>query len=170
MLNIRISDVVNQIVEHELVNKGRDGKALYMHFDLHMSYYSEDSARGLHVRSSRGLHLLYHCPRERSYISVFSGVTASPFDNAKDVKTWKHETTHDSCWRSISAFSSLYFDMAEEINSSLVANGHKAVAPAMMDECNNFALFGKKMFSWFPVTVKTDDDDVSRYRKIVTLL
>jgi hypothetical protein len=115
MLNIRLDSVVNQIVRQELVESNReplpDGAecvALHMNFDCRLSYYTAEYT----YYQSRGLHLLYHATPGYSYITVFSGVTDSPFDKIDKVTEWKHECTHDSCWRDIGVFSHIYFDMA----------------------------------------------------------
>lgn len=101
MLTIGISRFAYQIVKQELAYKGRLNEALYIHFDLGMGHYTERKS----YTQRRGLHLLYYLRPEMSYITVFSSITASPFASIKEVPGWKHECTHDSCWRDINVFS-----------------------------------------------------------------
>lgn len=174
MFNLPLMSVVNKIVEHELVGKGRDKEALHIHLDLRMSYY------GIHevFNTSRGLHLLYWVPLRFSYISVFSAVTSSPFTKAKEIETlskvkeleatgWKHEITHDSCWREIRTVTDLYFEMAKEIMTAM-GDEAKLLAPVDMSEHNDFALFGS-LFDWIPVEISKDPTDPHNYRKIIVL-
>lgn len=172
MLNIKIETVVNQIVRQELVEKNRgplpDGAeniGLYMNFDCRLSHYTNEKT----YNESCGLHLLYHCIPGGSVITVFSGVTDSPFDSIKTVKHWKHECSHDSCWRDIGVFSNVYFDMARKINEAMLAHGLKDIAPKDMHENNSFNGFDK-VFSWVKVNVSVDKADKNRYRKVLELL
>lgn len=165
MFNLSLTGVINKIVEQELVGKGRDGEALHLHLDLRMAYYTKT---GGEYDTSRGLHLLYYVPDCASYISVFSAVTLSCFTKVKDVFDWKHEVTHDSCWRDISTINDLYFQMARQVIASLGDKG-KDLAPKDMTEHNSFALFGN-LYDWVPVEVKKDYTDPHSYRKSIVLL
>ena len=171
MLTINISDVAHQLVQQELVGKGRENEALYFCFDLRMQF----SEGGVRFWQSRGLHLLYHLRPDMASISVFSCVVVSPFAKIKDIvknglavgtNSWTHETTHDSCWRDIRVFTRTYFDMAQCINDVL----REEVAPAAMNETNSFGVFNNKVFQWLPVKVSIDPNDGSNYRRIVELL
>jgi hypothetical protein len=165
MFNLPLVSVVNKMVEHELVGNGRDDEALHFHFDLRLAYYLP---KGYKCNASAGLHLLYHLNKGYSYVSVFSAITESPFTKIAGVTEWKHETTHDSCWRELRTVVNLYFQMAEEINLRLKSSGHKEVAPCEMTEHNNFALFGK-LYQWVPVQVTKDPSDKHNYRKLITI-
>jgi hypothetical protein len=164
MLTIPIRSLVNQIVRQELQHKGRRDEALYLNFDLRMGYYT--NARSF--EQSRGLHLLYYLPPQMSYITVFSGITASPFDKIQQVKEWKHECTHDSCWADINIFTNTFFEMAGKINEAMEEEGLPMVAPAAMSEHNGFRLFKSSLFEWVKVRVSRDMTDM--YRRSVELL
>jgi hypothetical protein len=168
MFNISLISVVNKIVEHELIGKGPPTllrqEALHFHLDLRMSYYGKNEVFDI----SRGLHLLYYVRPGYSYpISVFSAITSSPFTKAKEVNEWKHEVTHDSCWRDIRTITELYFQMADQILTAMGEEG-KSLAPKDMHEHNGFALFGP-LYDWIPVEVKKDLTDPNNYRKTVIL-
>lgn len=163
MLKIEARNVVYSIVQQELVHKGRDNEALYINLDLRMSYHVGGDA----FDQSRGLHLLYSCPTGMSYITVFSGITDSPFAKIGEVKAWKHETTHDSCWRDINTFSQVYFDMARGINVSLSEEGREAIAPIDMYEGSSFR---GNLYQWVPIKVTKDSSDRNNYRRMVELL
>jgi hypothetical protein len=94
MLQMRLDRLVQQIVSHHLLGQGREKEALYLNFDLRMSSFSKSDT----FDASRGLHLLYHLRPGYQSVSVFSAVTDSPFSGCAGMK-WKHEVTHDSCWR-----------------------------------------------------------------------
>lgn len=166
MLSMRIDSLVASLVRHELVGKGREDEALYINFDLRLSSHTNE---GDSYNQSRGLHLLYHVNPGYSYITVFSGITPSPFGKAKDVEKWKHECTHDSCWRDIQVFSQLFFEMAKQINAERVEDGLPEIAPAHMHEHNSFPLFDK-MYDWKRVRITKDPNDSNSYRKLVELL
>lgn len=167
MLSMRIETMVGGLVR-QLLKGGREGEVLHFHFDLSMGYHAHVNNGGDSYTARRGLHLLYWLPPERSYITVFSAVTLSPFVKVGDVKEWKHECTHDTCWRDIGVFAQVYFDMAKEINALLVADGHPEVAPAAMSEHNSSPIFGD-FFEWLPAKVVTDPTDDRNYRKLITL-
>lgn len=168
MFKLDLRDVVSHIVRSELVGKGRENEALYLNFDLRMSYYRE----GQEYYSSSGLHLLYHLRPDFASVSVFSGITSHPLAKIREVENWKHEGTHDSCWRNIDLFSTLYFAMAENINAKLEGDGFDSVAPADMNESNSFnSLFnGGKYFDWVPVKVSMDRSDENGYRRMIEVL
>ncbi len=165
MLNMRIDCIVGQIVRQELVDKGRD-EALYINIDCRLGFYK---VAGETYNQSRGLHLLYHVNPGYSYITVFSGVTDNPFGRIETVPYWKHECTHDVCWRDIAIFSDVYFQMAGEINARLKTNGQKEIAPIEMHESNSFAGFDK-VFDWKKVQITKDPNDPNNYRKMLKLL
>lgn len=169
MLSMRIDNLIARIVRQELFAKDcSNNDAIHFHLDLRMSYHVAD---GKSYDDSCGLHLLYHRMPNGSYITVFSATSfASPFRKINEVKEWKHETTHDSCWRNINAFSKAYFDMAANINSQLVKDGLQEVAPIEMSEYNDFALFGNA-FNWVKVDVSKDPNDYPyNYKRLVKLL
>lgn len=173
MLTIRVETVVAAIVDQELRRKGRNKEALHFHFDLGMHYHHTYASGKVETFSQRrGLHLLYHCNVHSTYITVFSAITVSPFAaiNKVEDEDWKHEASHDSCWRDIRAFQESYFDMAEDINSALEKKGIEEVAPAAMQEHNSPAMFGQGLYSWVPVEVSKDPNDERNYRKIVKVL
>jgi len=164
MLQMSIRNVAHQIVQHELLGKGREKEGLYLNFDLRMSHHTD---RGSYDQS-RGLHLLYYVHPHGTYVTVFASVTKSPFATLRDVKEWKHECTHDSCWRDINTFSQVYFDMAECINSALQKNKLDAIAPKDMHEYNSFGRSG--LYEWVPVEVTKDPEDDRNYRRLVKVL
>lgn len=164
MLEMKIETLVAAIVRQELRGKGREGEALYFHFDLGMGYYTDDQS----YKARKGLHLLYYLtPDSGSYITVFSAVTDSPFTKIGEIKKWKHECTHDTCWRDIGVFSQVYFAMAEEINAMLKQDGLEEVAPKDMSEHNSFPIFNDLAYSWKKVRVSKDPNCESSYRKMV---
>ena len=165
MLEMRVSHVVEQVVRQFLLptDGGRESEAIHFQFDIDLSYWGKKAEYEFNERA--GLHLLYHRKPECAAVSVFSGLTESPFDRMKEVKKWKHETSHDSCWRDINVFSQLYFGMADRINAKL----EKKVAPCEMRQFNNFAMFNG-LFQWVPCEVSYDPDDPHRYRRKIVLL
>ncbi len=168
MLKIDVRNVVHAIVEQELSGKGRDTEALYLNFDLRMSQHLPEGFDGKSYDESRGLHLLYQVNPGFSYINVFSGVTDSPFARIRDVAEWKHECTHDSCWRDINTFSQVYFEMAECINAARKADGFPPVAPANMHEWHSIGRAG--LFQWVKANVRKDPNCERNYRRIVEVL
>lgn len=171
MLSMRIDSLVAGIVRQILIEGGgKNGQALHFHFDCRMGYYAHVNDGSESYSAARGLHLLYYLPEGMTYVSVFSGITDSPFDKVSEVKGWKHESTHDSCWRDdVKAFGQVYFGMAEEINAQLKQDGHPEVAPAAMSEHNSFRLMGP-VFDFIPVKVEKDPEDKYNHRRIITLL
>jgi hypothetical protein len=120
------------------------------------------------------LHLLYHVNPNGSYVNVFSRVDSSPFLKVNATKSvgagdWQHECSHDSCWRNISVFSGLYFELAELINKALIADGFSAIAPKDMSEHNSSALF-ENLYNWVKVQLEKDPMDQYNYRKLVKLI
>lgn len=172
MLQIQVQNVVHAIVEQELRGKGREDSALYIHLDLRMSHHTDDKS----YDQSRGLHMLYYCLPHMNYISVFSSVTDSPFTGLRDVKEWKHECSHDSCWRDVNTYSQVYFKMAEDINSEIKQDWEKKhpgriapqVAPKDMHEWHSFGRSG--LYMWVPVKVRKDPKDTNNYRKLVEVV
>ncbi len=167
MLNIKIETLVAQIVRQELVNQicRAENLGLYFNFDLRINH--NDYPRS--YNESRGLHLIYHANPGGSYITVFSGITDSPFAKIKDVDNWRHECSHDSCWRDINVFSATYFDMAAKINEAMVKDLRKEIAPKDMHEYSSFNGFDKA-FDWVKCRVKKDETDTNNYRKVLELL
>ncbi len=161
MVNIRISSLAEAIVHSELIRKGREKEALYLNFDLRMSYYHE----GEEYHQSRGLHLLYHVIPGGGVVNVFSAVTMSPFANIVDVREWSHDCSHDTCWRDISVFSKVYFEMAEHINQLRLVDGREPIAPRDMHEWHNI----RELYRWVPAIIAKDPTDERSYRKMVTL-
>lgn len=165
MFSLRFDQLVSTIVNQELVGKGRDKEVLYINFDCRIAYYTNEKS----YNQSRGLHLIYGCRPGYSYVDVFSGVTESPFGSIREVESWKHETSHSSCWRDIKVFSSLYFEMAELINAERAKDGLKPVAPIKMSEHNSFRNHNR-LFDWVPAIVETDPLDEYRYKRILKLI
>lgn len=170
MLSMRIDSLVAQIIQHEMLRPQaqpglRKNAALYLNFDCRMSVYLKDHE----YSQSRGLHLLYHVVPGSASVSVFSGLTQSCFGKITEVDEWKHETSHDSCWRNVQVFSQLYFAMANQINKELVSDGKEEVAPVMMNEHNGFRNL-HSLFEWAIVDVTKDPTDQHNYRRIVKVL
>lgn len=165
MFEMSLQNLVNAIVDQELARKGNDTHGLYFSFDPGLSFYS-DSGEDYSAKR-RGLHLLYQVNAGYSYINVFSAVTDSPFDPISKCE-WKHEHTHDSCWRSVNAISDLYFEMAEEINQQLEADGKPRIAPRDMCQYVHTAL-SRNLYSWVPCKVEKDPADPHNYRRIVII-
>jgi hypothetical protein len=170
MLSMKIEDLVSAIVRQELIGKGREDEALHFSFDISLSYYQD----GKSYSKRCGLHLLYHVNPNGSYVNVFSRIDASPFTKVnapqgEGVGEWVHECSHDSCWRNIRVFSTLYFDLAAQINQALIADGFTAVAPKDMSEHNNSPLF-EALYTWVKVKLEKDPTDQYNYRKLVKLI
>lgn len=177
MFNIGISHLVTHIVEHAFrdqkgdpnahrnLQKGYDTDALYIHFDVSMAHYHN----GGEYSQRKGLHLLYQRDPGYSYITVFTGVTESPFAKIKEVE-WKYITHHDSCWKDVSTFSEVYFDMAKKVNEMLVKDGLPEIAPRDMTEHNFLPLFGADLYKWVKIHMKKDPTDERNYRRLVTIL
>jgi len=165
MLSIAINRLANKIVEQELLKKGgRTDEALYLNFALRTSVFTKANR----YSEMRGLHLLYHMPNGSRSISVFSGITPAACSLIRDVREWKHEISHDSCWRDIRTFSNVYFEMAERINTRLEEDGIEGVAPADMYNDNDFNMMGE-VFSFIRVSVSKDISDPMSYRKRIML-
>lgn len=161
---MQISDVVAAIVKQELYGNGRENEAIYFSFDVSMSHYTKTK----HYKQRNGLHLLYQVNPGFTYINVFSAVTDSPFANIKTVE-WKHECTHDSCWRDVNIFGDVYFGMAAKINSMLKADGLNELAPQDMHEYN-INSFSKGLYRWIPVKISKDPNDKNSYWKLVQVV
>jgi hypothetical protein len=167
MLSISISKIVNQIVKHALLSntERKEGEGLYLSFDCGLGHYTNSNS----FSSRCGLHLVYHCLPGMTYVDVFSMVTNSPFAKVKDFdgSDFTHEVTHDSCWRDIEIFSSLYFGMAREINEKMKAAGLPEVAPGLMTDHSSFQLFDDNLWKWIPIKVKKDPAE--HYRKTLEI-
>ena len=180
MLEMRVSDVAEQIVMHTFTNGtdrrqkegsdgGRDAQAIYLNFDVRLSNYDLEHNR-FQYTASRGLHLLYHKLRGGSSISVFSAVSSSPFDRLKTIKEWKHQATHDSEWRRVRIFNDVYFEMAEEVNAQREAAGLAEIAAAeMIQYCVFAGIAEERLFQWVPVSIKKDPEDQYDYRRLITI-
>lgn len=165
MFEIRLDRLAQQIVTHFLCGQGKEDAGLYLDFDVRLS--------SRHVADTvvRGIHLLYHQRPHSAYISVFSGVTPSPFDKYATVKEWKHEVTHDSCWRELRVFSDTYFTMAEEMNVMRKKEGLKEIDPVSMSQFVSFAGIARDhLCQWLKVKVAKDETDERNYRKVIQVL
>ena len=164
MLSMSIKILVAQLVNQELHKNKDEGLAMHFSFDIGISDYDE----GFQTSRRCGLHLVYWCLPGSSYITVFSGITESPFRQAKDVHEWEHEMTHDSEWRQIGAINKMYFGMCRSINESRVAAGLETKAPILMAEHNNFSKLDV-VYQWLKVEVNMDPKDEAGYRKALVL-
>lgn len=170
MFDMRISTLTHAIVRgifqqcSPANSDKRQNEALHINFDVRMDDYELKNAR-----IAKGLHLLYWCPPSSSYITVFSGVTASPFDDFKKVQKWTHEVTHDCCWTDTKVDNDLYFAMAAELNGMRVAAGLKRKAPVEFSQYAGFPAFRENIYRWVPVSVTKDSTDTYSYRRVLTL-
>lgn len=160
MLTMKIETLVNALVQSELSKNQEKNKALYFGFDLHLSVSTPS------VFKRRGLNLLYY--KEGAFTSVFSAVTNLQW-SVPEKTEWKHEVSHDSCWRDIRVFSETYFKMAEEINKYLRDFGYEEVAPCNMNQLNTPRMFGS-LYEWKKVKVIKDSTDQNNYRRLVELI
>lgn len=162
-LETLISGIVNQVLL-ETPYKDRDiKKGLHFGFDVSLSSY----VNGKEYNVRKGLHLVYYA--RTNYVTVFSGVTEKFFTSPKEVTEWKHEATHDSCWRDIVAFTNLYFDMAERVNEKRVIAGLKSVAPKNMEQNVFFMGFGRDVWNFIDVEIDYVDKSDSYSRKLTIL-
>lgn len=167
MLTIEVGSIVNNLVEQLLVKPRGNEKVLHFGFKCVLAYYEHTNHGGRSYDSHCGLHVLYHLKPQRTYVDVFSAITDLS-TKIHDVKDWRHEASHDSCWRDIAAFNKAYFDLAENVNEKLEADGHERVAPMHMSEHNGPQLFGP-VFSWVNATVTKDPACDRSYRKLITI-
>lgn len=166
MLNMRVDHLVETVVDQFLYGKGREDEALHFAFDVSMSYYTD--TKTFSVR--RGLQLLYYALPHSNTIHVFSARTEKPFTSSKEVNKWKHQVSHDSCWRGTSdnrAFANTYFEMANDVNQLLTESGFEEVAPIKMIE-HNFC-YGN-LFDWVKVKMSKDPNDNHGYRKLIEVI
>lgn len=188
MLNVSIDTITSALVLQLLVDVGgKDNVALHFNFDLSLSYHPTGVRKLTTTKANeetfsfsrskygvrQGLHLLYHLKAGYGSVDVFSAITESPFDKCNQVASWKHETSHDSCWANLPLFSTTYFGMANKINAMLKEDGFEEVAPVDMFECNAPCLFnprGETLFNWVPVEVSKDPQDKNNYKKIIKVL
>lgn len=166
MLSMRVDTMINALVSHLVEEGSSKNEALHFHLDLRMATYIGDGNR--RFSASRGLHLLYYREANSAYVHVFSAVLDSPFATIASVTEWKHECTHDSCWRDVGVFAQVYFGMANEINDARADAKLEAIAPKDMSEHNGFAMFGKP-FTWRKVKVMKDETDDNSYRRKVVV-
>lgn len=166
MLNIKLEVLVAALVRQELQEKNGNDKALHFHFSCTLGYYTPNKS----YDQRRALHLLYYLKPGYNSISVFSAVLPSGWDKIDKVVNWKHETTHDSEWRSIHTFADVYFGMATAINEAMLSDGLPEVAPITMTEYNSFPLFHNRVYDWQTVEVSKDPTDDYNYRKLVKVI
>src|SRR5690606_2308211 len=138
-------------------------KGLHLSFDVSLSSYTNSKE----YNARCGLHLVYHA--RTNYVTVFSGITSSPFSHPALVQEWKHESTHDSCWRDVNTFSDLYFRNAEIVNTKRQQDGLKAIAPKNMSQ-NVFFSRLDSVWSWIPVEITKDPEDEYKHRRILKVL
>lgn len=169
MFEIKLERVVEQIVRHNLIGQGRETEALYINFDVRLHNYDNENNKEFYT--SRGLHLLYYSKSYGGAISVFSAVTVSPFDRIYSVEEWKHEVTHDSCWRDVRVFSETYFKMADEINAQRKKEKLDKIAPCEMTQHCSFAgIASNHLFKWVEVLMKKDTSDSYNYRRTIKVV
>lgn len=163
MLTINLLRLCNQIVDHARTSMD-EKSAIHINFDVRLSYFIDGEIYG----QSCGLHLLYHS-RGAGSVSSFSGLTDSPFGKISEVEQWRHECTHDSCWRNVSIFNDLYFDLAAKINGRLEKDGMKSVPPIAME---NFITFRSQdsLYQMVQVEVSKDPTDSYGYKRLIKLL
>lgn len=177
MLSMNIDNLVHSIVLQELDGKGRENEALCFNFDLRMHYMVQNKE----FAAGRGLHLLYHQRPSSTYITVFSAITTSRLLSTKKVKTWKHEATHDECWKYDNrSFHEAFMEMMDEINNEMVHCGLEAVGGDKMSQHNQFnwhtgvqsgsLRYNFFAFSWVPVEVSKDPNDEHNHRRLIKLL
>lgn len=167
-LSIEIESLVNNLVEQLLVKPGGNEKTLHFGFKCEQAHYHSAQYKGRSYYARGGLHLLYHRLPGYGYVNVFSAITSGLDVKIDKVTDWKHESSHDSCWRNIGAFNEVYFGLAQQLNEKLEADGHETVAPMNMTQHNGPQLFGP-IFSWVNAKVTIDPADDRRYRKLVEI-
>lgn len=165
MFKMPLSTLVQIIAKTELA-KIKEGEALHLHFDVRMNDFFNDSD----ASRSAGIHLLFSCSPGSNYITVFSAVTDSPFDEIKKVKEWTHESTHDSCWRDIKIFNDVYFGMAKELNEERKKRGFATKGPMEFNKHVGFAGVKGEMSRWVKVKIMKDPTDLYSYRRTVEVL
>lgn len=162
MLSISINTVVAGLVRQHLQNQGREAEAMHFHFLLLLGIGD--------YQVHQDLHLLYHQKPHAGTLSVFSAVkqkyTPLRFMSGTD---FKHEISHDSCWRDIQVFSKTYFAMAEEVNNFLGSTGRDHIAPNQMTSNVFLNLPHTHMYEWVPAQVSLDPNDSTRYRRKIEL-
>lgn len=165
MFEMRLDRLAQQIVSHNLCGQGRKDEALHLDFDVRLS------CPEIPDTIIRGIHLLYHQMPHHASISVFSGVTPSPFDKHSAVKEWKHEVTHDSCWRDLRIFNETYFTMADEVNVIRHKLGLEEIAPVKMNQFVSFVGIARDhLYQWLEVKVARDATDEHNYRRTIQVL
>lgn len=163
MFEMRLDSLVQQIVKSHFPYKNPDfaNKGLYVAFDVRMSDYDVD------VTHSAFIHLIYHAQPESNCITVFAGLSTQS-SSIKDVKEWKHEITHDSCWRNINVFNSVYFYMAEKLNETRKEKGLSEKAPKDFHTFVDFPFVSDKLYDLIPIAIAKDPEN--HYKRILTLL
>lgn len=136
MFQMKVISVVDSLVNTLLVRQPdmNPGKAVLFELDLKLSSYEDNET----FTSRTNLHLLYNKMHSYGrYISVFSyeGVVSTLIDPRDRGYIWKHEGTHDSCWRDLSLVSDIYFRCARVVNEQRQAAGYKPIPPR--DMCDN---------------------------------
>lgn len=161
MFKMPVQHVVNTLVKGMMQGQETPkGKGLLVSLDVQLTSHLRGGLESPFFR--REVHLLYsRYQGAGSYISVFSFVKR--YGGGHDPKKfeWKHEVTHDSCWRDLTLINNVYFEAAAEINKKRVDVGLPEVAPFSMTDHSAFDIF--KPFQWVNV-VQTKVHDDTRYK------
>ena len=160
MFKMPVQHVVNTLVKGMMQKQEPPkGKGLLVSLDVQLTSYLGEGLESPFFR--REIHLLYsRYQGAGSYISVFSCVKGYGGGLNPKEFTWKHEVTHDSCWRDLTVVSDVYFQAAAEINKKRVDAGLAEVAPYLMTDHSAFDILP---FRWVDV-VQTKVRDDSRYK------
>lgn len=163
MFAMKLENVVQAIVDIELRRNQDPSKGLLVSFDVGMADYST----GSNYPEERGaVHLLYYVKPGGNYISVFSAFSKR-HTSIKELD-WKHEVTHDSCWRDINIFSKVFFDFAQSLNTKLAKMGLPPKAPKDFSENVFFDGFSDP-WKMIDVEVTNDPSDNRSYRRILKI-
>lgn len=154
MFQMEVSRVINSLVD-TLIGKDAGvsappGKGLLFQLELGLASHTKEGS----FMFREHLHLLYNKKKGGSYISVFSHVGRVALDLRVRQYDWKHEVTHDSCWRDLSLMNTLYFQLAEQVNEKRSEVGLEKIAPILMSNHTNFSLF-QPAFKWVDVEQTT---------------
>ena len=167
MFEMRLDSLIQSIVRSNLSQNIKEGQAMYIHFNASLYDFDQSNRDGNEI--SVGLHLLYSCLPKRNCITVFSGVSPDSFRGIKEVKSWKHEVTHDSCWTDISVLNDTFFSMAKTLNDRRVGWGLPIKAPNQFSQNVTFPL-SDKLWEWVDVKITKNPTDVHHYQKCVEVL
>lgn len=164
MFEMKIEQILNALVDMELKRNRDPSKGLHVSFDVSMADYSV----GNNFPEARGaIHLLYYVKPDRTYISVFSAFSKRFADIKK--LDWKHEVTHDSCWRDISVVNRVYFDFAKSLNAKRLELGLAEKAPKDFSTNVFFERFGDP-WKMIDVEISKDPSDTRNYRQFLKVL